>query len=540
MHRFQNKVEKLLEINKILTQSLKIDDVLRNVIHAASELIDVSDVLIIYLYDEATNTLQFAEGEGVNKDKLKDILFSPGESIAGKVFDEKQSKLFASEKEIDTYMTNMSDTNYRAYFEGVYERKIKSAFCVPLINKDRCLGVLVVDNFNQDGVFTEEDMQVIEAVADQSAIAIDNSNVYRSLKEKNALLTQSISIHNQFYKLIIEEGGIDKVLALLESIIHSKVVHHPTLVYEETGMFFPIVRGKDVLGVLELEKKFQQFSDMDKIAIEHASMTIALELIKNNALYEKDLHFREEVFNQLLEGLAKEDLQRVLYYMQWDESWAVQCMVIEGDKERLWQQNSFIEKEWFVRSIEQITNAVTVNSFLFTRAYQLIIIIPKIKENAMDQIIRGIERKWGEKKHILYGVGRETEIQELSVSYKEAIRSIGYAKSIEDQHVVEYSKLGFERLLHEVDPAIIETFMRDKLNRLLVLDPTFMNTLRHLIESNKNHKKTAELLHIHPNTLYYRLKRIEEELRIDLNNEQNWVDLVIAVRLYVAGNKRNR
>ncbi|MGM8213404.1 helix-turn-helix domain-containing protein [Virgibacillus sp. W0430] len=538
MSHSQNKAEKLLEINKILTQSLKIDEVLHNVIQSASELIEVSDVLIIYLYDENTNTLRFAEGEGVNKEKLKNIHFSPGESISGKVFIDQQSKLFSSEKEIDMYMKNMNKRNYEAYYEGVHKRKIKSAFCVPLINKNRCLGVLVVDNFNQDGVFTEEDMQVIEAVADQSAIAIDNSNVYRSLKEKNALLTQSISIHNQFYNLIIEDGGIDKVLALLETLIHSTVTYHSTLFYEEKGTFFPIVRGKDVLGVLELEKEFESLSNMDQIAIEQASMAIALELIKKNALYEKELHFREEVFNQLLEGLSKEDLQRALHYMQWDETWTAQCIVIEGDRERLWEQNNFIEKEWFVRSIEQITNAVTVHSFLFTRAYQLIIIVPKIKENALEQIIRKIESEWGEKKSILYGIGRETAIGDLSISYKEAVRSVGYAKANENAHIVEYTKLGFERLLQGVDPAEIEMFMQDKLSRLLVLDPTFLKTLNYFIESNKNHKKTAEQLHIHPNTLYYRLRKIEEELKININNEKDWIDLVIATRLFVSGNKK--
>lgn len=538
MSRFQNKAEKLLNINKLLTQSLKIDEVLRNVIQAASELIEVSAVLIIYLYDDETNTLQFAEGEGINKETMNEIRFSPGESITGKVFVDQQSKLFSSEKEIDMYMNNMSERNFQAYYDGVYKRKIKSAFCVPLINKGRCLGVLVVDNFNEDGVFTTADMQVIEVVADQSAIAIDHSNVYQRLQEKNDLLTKSISIHNRFYKLIIEGGGIANILALLEALIHSKVMHHSTLFYEKKGTFFPIVRGRDVLGVLELEKDFQAFSKMDKIAIEHASMAIALELIKKNALYEKELHHREEVFNQWMEGLSKEDLQSVLYYMQWEETWDLQCMVMEGDRERLWEQNNFIEKEWFVRSIEQITRTVTEHYFLFPRAYQLIFIIPKVKKNTWNQIVDQIERKWGAKKKIRYGIGRETVVHDLPTSYKEAVRAVGYAKSTESNRVVTYANLGFERLLYELDPAIIETFMHDRLHRLLILDPSFMNTLYHYIESNKNHKRTAEKLHIHPNTLYYRLKKIEEELEIDMNHEKDWVDLVIAVRIFVSRNKK--
>ena len=127
------KAKKLFEINKMLTKSLKIEEILQNVIKAAIELIGVSGVFIIYLYDEKTNTLRFAEGQGVDEDAFRKIAFAPGESISGKVFEERKSKLFTSEEEIDASMNNMSEENYQHYFKGVHERKIKSAFVVPII-----------------------------------------------------------------------------------------------------------------------------------------------------------------------------------------------------------------------------------------------------------------------------------------------------------------------------------------------------------------------------------------------------------------------
>lgn len=532
------KATKLLEINKMLTKSLNLDDVLQNIIAAAGELIDVSDTLIIYLYDEQTNKLRLAEGKGIHKEKMQKIAFSPGESIAGKVFLEQRSKLFNSEEEIDLYMRSMSKENYRHYIEGVYGGKIKSAFCVPILNKNNCLGVLVVDNFKQDGVFSETDMKVIEVVADQSAIAIDNSNVYRNLNEKNALLSQSISIHNRFYNMVIEDGDINEIISLLGSIISSKVRYQSVLFYEKKSTWFPIVRGNEVLGVLEMERPIYTYSDMDKIAIEHASSSIALQLIKSNALFEKELHFREEVFNQLLEGLSNEDLQRALRYIHWDEKWNLQCIIIEGKNGPLWNQSALTDKQRFIRAIENTVNTIGVHSFIFTRSYQLIVIIPKIIPDAIERIIESIESQWEGKIKMLYGVGRETTIYDLETSYKEAIRSIGYAKS-NNEKVVEYAKLGIERLLYEVEPAIIKMFMHDKLKSLNQLDTSFIETLQCFIKNNKNHKYTANKLHIHSNTLYYRLKKIEEVLHIDMNNEKQWIDLVIAMRLDVANNKGN-
>lgn len=531
-----HKAKKLLEINKMLTKSLKIEEILKSVIQAATELIEVSGVFIIYLYDEKTNTLRFAEGQGVDKDHFKNVAFTPGESISGKVFQDKKSKLFTSEQEIDQYMRNMSPRNYEHYYKGVNKRKIKSAFVVPILNKDRCHGIVVVDNFNENGVFTKEDMQVIEIVADQSAIAIDNSNVYQHLKEKNELLQQSISIHNQFYQQIIEGRGIVNVIALLERIISSPVIFEGELPEEQSDHVFPIVRGNEVLGLLKLERPFADFSHMNQIAIEQASLSIALELIKNNAIFEKEIHLREEVFNQLIEGISGKDLYHALQYIKWDENWNVQCVIMEGKDTPLWQSDKLIDKERFVHTIERITKSIGFDCLIFTRAFQLIVIIPKLRKSGLNELIRQVKQQW-DRTEIIYGIGRETTIEDLSISYHEAVRSIGYAK-LHQMEMVEYSMLGIERLLYEVDEDVLEMFMYDKLSNLNTLDNSFIETLEYFIKMNKNHKQTAAVLHIHPNTLYYRLRKIEEVLETDFDNEKDWIDLVIAFRLYVASNKK--
>lgn len=528
---------KLLAINKLLTQSLELQEVLQNVTAAASELISVPHTFIIYLYDESVDKLRLAEGKGINKEALQKVSFLPGESIAGKVYRDKEPKLFKSEPEIDSYMENMSEKNYQYYYEGVYKRKIKSTFCVPILNNNRCLGVLVVNNFEENGIFTKADMQVIRVVADQSAIAIDNSNVYQSLKEKNHLLNQSVLIHKQFHQLIVEGAGIEEIVSLLQSIIGSKVVHHPTNIYEEDENVFPIVRGKEVLGILELEKSFASFEEIEQAAIEHASLTIALELIKDNALLEKELQFREEIFNQLIEGISSYDLKRLVHYFDWDEDEQVQCIIVEGKQEPIWQQNKLKDKEWFIRSIDTILTAMSGKCLVFPHAFRLIIVISTGRENSAWDVIKRIEAEWKSKKQLQYGIGRETVIYHLSNSYKEAIRALNYAKSAKETNVAEYAELGFERLLHEVDTSTIDVFIQDKLGNLLAADPNFIETLQTFIENNKNHKETAASLHIHGNTLYYRLKKAEELLQIDLTNEKNWLDLEIAIRLFVASNK---
>jgi len=524
------KMNKLLDINKMLTASLQLNEILQNVIIAASELIEVSDVLIIYLYDETSNTLYLAEGKGIDKAALQQIAFAPGESIAGKIFADKQSKLFASEAEIDYYMKNMTEENYRHYFAGVHEQKIKSAFGVPIINQDTCYGVVIVDNFRVDGVFTEEDRQIIERIADQSAIAIDHAYLYQATKEKNELLRKSISIHNQFYQFIIEGRGIDHVLQLLEKIIHSKVTFMTDVQTGET--IFPIVRGQEALGYLQLERRVADFTNIDQIAIEQASLAIGLELIKNNALFEKEIQFREAVFNQLTASISERDLQQAISYIGWEKDWQVQSLVLEGRETPLWNIDQIIDKERFIQAIEKLAQNMGIKPLIFTRAMQLVIILPIFRSGVLQQFINEIGQT-SKDKQIYYGIGRATSIKHLTISFEEALRSIGYAKQHQVEQV-EYSMLGLERLLHEVKDDTLTLFMQDKLNPLLPLDSVLLTTIQTFIATNKNHKQTAAQLHIHPNTLYYRLKKMEQTLEVDFDNEKEWIDFVIALQIYVS------
>ncbi|WP_438315358.1 helix-turn-helix domain-containing protein [Sporosarcina sp. FA9] len=525
------KANKLLEINKMLTQSLHLNEILHNVVQAACELVEVADVIIIYLYDEGTKTLRFAKGKGVNEVSLAQVSFVKGESITGKVFVNRQSKLFKTQVEIEEYMKNMTEDNNRYYYEGVQQRDVKSSFCVPIMNKGRCLGVVVVNNFKHDSIFTAEDMNVIEVLAGQSAIAIDNAKMYEHLQQKNLMLEMSISSHSKFYRLLIEGRGIDTVLSLLKRMIGSAVSYHSNLEVKGDVNAFPIRKGTDTLGYLSLIQPFEDFTEMERIKIEQASMSIALELIKENALYEKEIHFREQVFNQLMEGISGKEMEYALNYVKWGSDTRVQCLIMEGNKKPLWEIDKLIGKEQLVKSVERMLQSERIDPLIFTRAFQLIMILPTGPEQSMRKMLESIRRVWPGDQDIVYGIGRETTLKELAVSYKEATRSIGYAKRY-DIPVVEYSMLGIERLLYELDQDLLERFMDDKLHRLLTVDSSLVNTLKLYIQLNKNHKQTAKELHIHPNTLYYRLKKVEELLEIDFTNEKDWIDLVVAFKIY--------
>lgn len=76
---------------------------------------------------------------------------------------------------------------------SVEELRLRSILCVPVEIEDRIEGVLYVDNRLQRGVFCEEDLDLVELFAGQSAVAIRNARLMTELKERNQRLAHSRS-----------------------------------------------------------------------------------------------------------------------------------------------------------------------------------------------------------------------------------------------------------------------------------------------------------------------------------------------------------
>ena len=58
----------------------------------------------------------------------------------------------------------------------------RSMLCVPLLHRERLLGVVQVINRLDGGVFTEDELRLVRALADHAAIAIANAQLYREVE----------------------------------------------------------------------------------------------------------------------------------------------------------------------------------------------------------------------------------------------------------------------------------------------------------------------------------------------------------------------
>ncbi len=80
--------------------------------------------------------------------------------------------------------------------ESIIRQRILAAMCVPLQIENRSIGSLYVDSRRPDITFTEEDLELLQAMANQSALAIENVRLYQRMLEtekKRANLSRFLS-----------------------------------------------------------------------------------------------------------------------------------------------------------------------------------------------------------------------------------------------------------------------------------------------------------------------------------------------------------
>lgn len=486
----QVKMEEILNVHKLLTQSLQLDVVLKTLVECAKNLVEVADTVILYLYDDDDGKLKMAEGVGVDKHHLKHITFSPGESLTGKTYVARQPLLFAKKDDLRRDMANMSDENFRHYIAGVYGQEVKSAFCVPLIYKQKCLGVLAVDNFLNDGVFEVEDMRLIEMIADQSAIAIVNSRLVADLKHKNEELKRSLEIHRRFTSVVVDGGGISAILSLLRKILNQPV-HFADLTSDlpdDEERVYLIQRGSETMGHLVLEKPVPSLQSIEKLALERAATAMTIELLKQNALYEKELHLRQELFDDLVTGVSDHEWRQYAHSLQWESQWSVQCLVVDS-LYPAWKADAVFEKEVFIKSIERVCKSYQPSAFIFSKGFRVVVFIPEPEKETAHKCAQAL-LDLHPNKDLVIGIGGKVGIKHVSRSYTDANEAVQYGKKRRKaKSVVDYTQLGAERLWHRLDRKALESFVFDRLGPVLEADDVYLETLKVLIDTGKNHKK---------------------------------------------------
>ena len=190
-----HRLERLLETNRVLSSTLDLEPLLQTVVDVASELTD-SEVASLLLYDPEIQQLRFAASPWFQKTSLQSMAVPIDKSIAGQVFREKRP--------IVVQEGNKDPRLYRSVGEQV-GLATRSMLVVPLVFHERPIGVLEALNKRGGVHYTGEDVSVLETLAAQAAVAIENARLLQQVQTQYERLASLDQMKGDFIAIASHE-----------------------------------------------------------------------------------------------------------------------------------------------------------------------------------------------------------------------------------------------------------------------------------------------------------------------------------------------
>ncbi|MBK9331746.1 MAG: SpoIIE family protein phosphatase [Ignavibacteria bacterium] len=119
-------------------------------------------------YNEKEDVLEFEVATGEKGSEVKKIICRMGEGVAGWVAQNREPLMID-----DCY----SDKRFNPDYDRQTNFKTRNMICVPMIHKEKLVGVIQVINKKNDSSFTERDFTIFKILASQCAVAIENSSL---------------------------------------------------------------------------------------------------------------------------------------------------------------------------------------------------------------------------------------------------------------------------------------------------------------------------------------------------------------------------
>jgi len=190
---YRRELSALLRSSALINSSLQISDVLDFAMRAAEEFME-AEASSAYGVDTERGEIfvRLARGEKGGLIQTRRLEF--GEGIAGWVIQNGKPMIVEDVQKESRFSDRFDrDTGFRT----------RSLICVPLTIREETIGALQVINKRNGGPFADEDLELLTALAQQIAVALDNAKLYQRLEENFRLTAEELKITQQ--KLIRSE-----------------------------------------------------------------------------------------------------------------------------------------------------------------------------------------------------------------------------------------------------------------------------------------------------------------------------------------------
>ncbi|HWU39643.1 MAG TPA: GAF domain-containing protein, partial [Candidatus Acidoferrum sp.] len=176
--RLAGQMKALVEVSKTLTLPLELPELLDNVLHTIAAVIPPAEADAVMLWDQSSGLFRPVAAVGFEFHVFKQIGLRAGEAVTGKVFDTGKMCLLSRPDEISQAMADMRPANRVVYARSLNSDRLPvSTVAAPLSAGDQRYGVLVLNSLQNAPVFQEDDLPIVQTIADLIGLAIDRARL---------------------------------------------------------------------------------------------------------------------------------------------------------------------------------------------------------------------------------------------------------------------------------------------------------------------------------------------------------------------------
>lgn len=226
----RDRLELLLNVTNQVVSNLELRELLRAISGSVRRVMQCNGVGVVLPDAEAGQlrvyALDFPESKGCIKEEH---LISMEGSLFGKAFQ--------SGKPVVERSSDSNGTDAEKYSTAACEG-IKSSCFIPLVSRDRAVGVLALARLGEKG-FREDEIGFLTQVASQVAIAVENARAYRQIADlKDQLAQEKLYLEDEirselnFEEIIGESSALRSILGQVETVAPTDST---VLIHGETG-----------------------------------------------------------------------------------------------------------------------------------------------------------------------------------------------------------------------------------------------------------------------------------------------------------------
>ncbi|AQQ54702.1 CdaR family transcriptional regulator [Planococcus lenghuensis] len=286
------------------------------------------------------------------------------------------------------------------------------------------------------------------------------------------------------------------------------------------GIVMPIIISQMPIGVIGVTGKpseVEKYAKLVKRVVELFVTDFLSRQEKERGIRESEFFF----FDLIMGNISKEILK--------DRAKLIQLNI------SIYQRIAIIQthRKFEISDVEHFLRIQTIHpdtKIIRWGLERLVLLLPQVSKK---QLCDGLQRLTNRiekltKRKTFVGIGKVTSFYELSDSFRQAETAVSV--SIKQNRLVFEEDLKLELLYYSIPPEVQEEYISRTIAPLLT-EKELLHSLEVWIQSTGSLKEVADELHIHKNTLTYRLAKVESVLKVNLHDSNDFAVIYTAIRL---------